>query len=61
MQIGTQILMLKGFISELTKEQQQEIDKVKKKLAKVITKHPEAGLIALSLLGLELAEQASEQ
>lgn len=46
-------LMIKGIISEMPEEAQQAVQKCADKLRKVIAKHGDPGLIALSLVTAE--------
>lgn len=55
-----QILMLKGAISEMSPESQAKVNDCHKTLVETIKPYGDEGLIALSLLGLQLADKTDE-
>ena len=50
------LLMLKGAISDLTKDQQGKIAECKTKLMTILEEYGDEGKIALSIIGLELSD-----
>lgn len=55
MSTQTELLMLKGMISDLPVDQQEFIKATKAKVLQIIMGNPEVGMITLALVGLELA------
>lgn len=55
MSTQTELLMLKGMISDLPADQQEFIKATKAKILQIIMGNSEVGMIALALVGLELA------
>ena len=54
----TQLLLVKGMISEMPPEQQQAVIAVYNRLKEIIAQDQEAGYMAVALIGLEITNES---
>lgn len=55
--ISTELLMIKGAISELSEDDRKRVENAKEALKELIEQHGDSGLIALTWLTVELTNK----
>lgn len=53
---STQLLLIKGAVSELSEVEQKQVRNAKEAIKELIEQHGDAGLIALAWIAAEIAE-----